>query len=116
MEKEFQDLFQIRHNDDRVEVGKVLIAEPFLEGKYFNRSVVYMVEHDSSGSVGFVLNKPLPYTTSEIGKRTRRRTFPRVHWNVPWSVISCITSIGEMTYRTRKRSRKVYIGEVILRL
>ena len=34
MEKEFQDLFQIRHNDDRVEVGKVLIAEPFLEGKY----------------------------------------------------------------------------------
>ena len=42
MEKEFQDLFQIRHNDDRVEVGKVLIAEPFLEGKYFNRSVVYM--------------------------------------------------------------------------
>ena len=53
MEKEFQDLFQIRHNDDRVEVGKVLIAEPFLEGKYFNRSVVYMVEHDPSGSVGF---------------------------------------------------------------
>ncbi|MEI3420509.1 MAG: hypothetical protein V8R91_05265 [Butyricimonas faecihominis] len=50
MEKEFQDLFQIRHNDDRVEVGKVLIAEPFLEGKYFNVFVVYMVEHDSSGA------------------------------------------------------------------
>ena len=49
MEKEFQELFQIRHNDDRVEVGKVLIAEPFLEGKYFNRSVVYMVEYDENG-------------------------------------------------------------------
>ena len=66
MEKEFQELFQIRHNDDRVEVGKVLIAEPFLEGKYFNRSVVYMVEYDENGGVGFVLNKPLPYTTSEL--------------------------------------------------
>ena len=83
MEKEFQDLFQIRHNDDRVEVGKVLIAEPFLEGKYFNRSVVYMVEH-----------APV----------------------APWSVISCITSTGEMIYRTRKRSRREYIGEVTLRL
>ena len=76
MEKEFQDLFQIRHNDDRVEVGKVLIAEPFLEGKYFNRSVVYMVEHDSSGSVGFVLNKPLPYTTSELVKELEGVHFP----------------------------------------
>ena len=76
MEKEFQDLFQIRHNDDRVEVGKVLIAEPFLEGKYFNRSVVYMVEHDPSGSVGFVLNKPLPYTTSELVKELEGVYFP----------------------------------------
>ena len=105
MEKEFQDLFQIRHNDDRVEVGKVLIAEPFLEGKYFNRSVVYMVEHDSSGSVGFVLNKPLPYTTSELVKELEGVRFP-----------VCITSIGEMTYRIRKRSRRGYTGEVILRL
>ena len=76
MEKEFQDLFQIRHNDDRVEVGKVLIAEPFLEGKYFNRSVVYMVEHDPSGSVGFVLKKPLPYTTSELVKELEGVYFP----------------------------------------
>ena len=76
MEKEFQDLFQIRHNNDRVEVGKVLIAEPFLEGKYFNRSVVYMVEHDDSGSVGFVLNKPLPYTASELVKELEGIYYP----------------------------------------
>ncbi|MBC5620618.1 MULTISPECIES: YqgE/AlgH family protein [Butyricimonas] len=76
MEKEFQDLFQIRHNNDRVEVGKVLIAEPFLEGKYFNRSVVYIVEHDDSGSVGFVLNKPLPYTASELVKELDGVYFP----------------------------------------
>ena len=76
MEKEFQDLFQIRHNNDRVEVGKVLIAEPFLEGKYFNRSVVYMVEYDENGGVGFVLNKPLPYTTSELVKELDGVSFP----------------------------------------
>ncbi|MCR9012088.1 YqgE/AlgH family protein [Gabonibacter chumensis] len=68
MEEQFQDLFRIRHNSDRVEIGKVLIAEPFLQGNYFNRSVVYIVEHDETGSVGFVLNKPLPYTTSQLVK------------------------------------------------
>jgi putative transcriptional regulator len=38
----------------------VLVADPFLGGRYFNRSVVYMVEHNERGSVGLVLNKPLP--------------------------------------------------------
>lgn len=76
MEKDFQDLFQIRHNDGHVEVGKVLIAEPFLEGKYFNRSVVYVVEHDKDGSIGFVLNKPLPYTTAELVKELEGVHFP----------------------------------------
>lgn len=76
MEKEFQDLFQIRHNDDRVEVGKVLIAEPFLEGMYFNRSVIYMVEHDDDGSIGFVLNKPIAFTTSELVKELEGVYFP----------------------------------------
>ena len=35
-----------------------------------------MVEHDSSGSVGFVLNKPLPYTTSELVKELEGVHFP----------------------------------------
>ena len=114
MEKEFQDLFQIRHNDDRVEVGKVLIAEPFLEGKYFNRSVVYMVEHDPSGSVGFVLNKPLPYTTSELVKELEGVYFP-VYIGGPVER-NQLYYIGEMTFRTRKRLRRGYTGVVILRL
>lgn len=66
MDERFQDLFKIRHNRKNVSVGDLLIAEPFLEGKYFSRSVVYVVEHDEMGSIGFVLNKPMFYTTSEL--------------------------------------------------
>lgn len=66
MEEKFQDLFKIRHNRKNIEIGDILIAEPFLEGKYFARSVIFIVEHDKNGSIGFVLNKQMAYTTSDL--------------------------------------------------
>ena len=67
MDEQFQDLFKIRRNRKKVETGNILIAEPFLQGKYLSRSVIFMVEHDSDkGSVGFVLNKPMAYHTSDL--------------------------------------------------
>lgn len=76
MDEQFQDLFKIRRNRQKVEMGNILIAEPFLEGKYFSRSVIFMVEHDRSGSVGFVLNKPMPYRTSELVTELAGIDFP----------------------------------------
>ncbi len=47
--------------------GNLLIAEPSLTGDVsFNRSVVLIAEHNSEGSVGFILNKPLEYTISDL--------------------------------------------------
>ena len=47
--------------------GKLLIAEPTLTGDVsFNRSVVLLAEHGEHGSVGFILNKPLDYTVSDL--------------------------------------------------
>jgi putative transcriptional regulator len=47
--------------------GKLLIAEPALTGDVsFNRSVVLLAEHNEDGSVGFILNKPLDYTISDL--------------------------------------------------
>ena len=42
------------------EKGNILIAEPFLSDMYFERSVVLLVERDSNGAMGFVLNKMIP--------------------------------------------------------
>ena len=53
----WEDLFRVKDNGEPVMPGKVLVAEPFLQDKYFGRSVVYLANHDSAGSVGFVLNK-----------------------------------------------------------
>lgn len=76
MDEQFQDLFKIRRNRKKVEIGNVLIAEPFLEGKYFSRSVIFVVEHDEKGSIGFVLNKPMIYSTSDLVTELAGVDFP----------------------------------------
>ncbi|MCC8174592.1 MAG: YqgE/AlgH family protein [Odoribacter sp.] len=76
MDNQFDDLFKIEYNRKNVNVGDILIAEPFLEGAYFARSVVYIVEHDEKGSVGFILNKPLVYKTNELVKELEEIKLP----------------------------------------
>lgn len=47
--------------------GKLLIAEPsILSDSSFNRSVVLLTEHNDSGSVGFIFNKPSPYNINDL--------------------------------------------------
>ena len=42
--------------NQKPERGDLLISEPFLPDPNFERSVVYLCEHDENGSFGFVLN------------------------------------------------------------
>ncbi len=39
--------------------GSILLAEPFLGDPNFDRSVVFLTEHNDEGTVGYVLNRPL---------------------------------------------------------
>jgi len=53
------DLFTILPEDKIPEKGKILISEPFLPDTFFNRTIVYLADHNAEGSVGFILNKKL---------------------------------------------------------
>jgi putative transcriptional regulator len=47
--------------------GQLLIAEPSIIGDVsFNRSVILLADHNKDGSVGFIMNKPLNYTISDL--------------------------------------------------
>jgi putative transcriptional regulator len=48
--------------------GKLLIAEPFIGDPHFERSVVYLCEHNEEGSFGFVLNQPLNLVLEDVLK------------------------------------------------
>jgi len=46
--------------------GILLIADPFLKDPNFLRTVVLLCEHQTEGSFGFVLNRPLKSTLDEL--------------------------------------------------
>ena len=60
----------------KIKKGNLLIAEPIMfSDNNFGRSVIFLVEHDSSGSVGFVLNKKNEYSTKDL--------IPEIKYNFP---------------------------------
>ncbi|MDR2968679.1 MAG: YqgE/AlgH family protein [Tannerellaceae bacterium] len=48
---------KVTHNNLLPSQGRILISEPSFQDAYFRRSVVLLVDHNSNGSMGFVLNK-----------------------------------------------------------
>ena len=59
-------LFKIETNHIKPKKGRILVAEPFLAGSYFNRAVVLIAVHDKYGSIGFILNKKVSYSLNEV--------------------------------------------------
>jgi len=60
------DIFKIKTNDIAPQKGRILIAEPFLSGNYFNRSVVLLVAYSEKGAVGFILNKKVDFPIQDV--------------------------------------------------
>ncbi len=46
--------------------GLLLIAEPFLKDPNFSRTVVFVCEHHTEGTLGFVLNRKYEHTLDEL--------------------------------------------------
>ncbi|MGB5989323.1 MAG: YqgE/AlgH family protein [Marinifilaceae bacterium] len=61
-----KDFFKIVSNKIVPIKGDVLVAEPFLHGKYFGRSVILITEDSEESSMGLVLNKPLTYDVGDF--------------------------------------------------
>jgi putative transcriptional regulator len=59
-------LVQIRPNNLKPAKGRLLLSEPFMGDYYFGRSVVLLAEHNTQGSFGLVLNKPVNKTIGEV--------------------------------------------------
>lgn len=57
--------------------GRVLIADPFTKDEYFGRSIVYICDHNSEGTFGFVLTNYLDLNLSEVAKN-----FPNISANI----------------------------------
>ena len=60
------NIFKIETNHIVPAKGRILISEPFLRDQIFGRSVVLLIDHTPDGSMGLVLNKPLPISLNTL--------------------------------------------------
>lgn len=49
--------------------NKLLVASPFLQNSCFQQSIVFLYEHGSKGTIGFIMNKPSPVQLGEALKQ-----------------------------------------------
>lgn len=52
--------------DDGSTAGKLLVASPDLSDPNFERSVIYVIDHDEGGAIGVVLNRPAGTDVDEV--------------------------------------------------
>ena len=62
----FSQIFALHEDPDKVKEGMILISEPLGRDLFFKQSVILIVEHNSVGTVGFVLNKPFHLPLKEL--------------------------------------------------
>ena len=55
-----------------VKTGDLLVADPFLSEKWFNRAVISILDHDDEGTTGTVLNIQLDTSLSQLIDGVRR--------------------------------------------
>jgi len=60
------NLFDIKFKQIPPKSGRVLIAQPSLNDPFFKRTVIYLVEHDANGCMGFIVNRKLNISLSDI--------------------------------------------------
>ncbi len=60
------NIFKIESNNVAPQKGRILLAEPFLPGNYFNRAIILLVAHSDKGAVGFILNKKVDFPIQDI--------------------------------------------------
>lgn len=56
----------MENEQEKPEVGKVLISEPFLADSNFSRSIILLTEHNDMGTLGFILNQPIKTCLHEL--------------------------------------------------
>ena len=56
--------------------NKILVAKPFLHDAFFRRAVILVAEHNDSGSVGFIMNRPTSIRLSDLLTNLKEADFP----------------------------------------
>lgn len=60
------DFFKFNFEQIPPKGGRLLIAQPELTDPFFKRTVIFLIDHDKNGSMGFIINRQLNLSLSDI--------------------------------------------------
>lgn len=66
MEEISIDIFNLLDKQPEPARGNVLLAKPTVDDACFKRSVILLVDHDSEGSMGVIVNRLTDYTLADV--------------------------------------------------
>lgn len=91
--------------------GDLLISEPFLPDPNFIRSVILVCEHNTSGTVGFILNQSANMVLEDLGDEFLNLDMPvYVGGPVEQNSLHFIHSFGDRIENTQKISDNLFWG------
>ena len=105
------DLFAVLPEDKIPERGKILISEPFLTDIFFSRSIVYLTDHNSEGSTGFILNKRLDIKISDALEGFEKSEAPlNMGGPVATDTLHYLHSLGKMIPNSIEINNNIFWG------
>lgn len=64
--KDLADIFNLADNQPEPTRGSVLIAKPTVDDPCFSRSVITIIDHSATGSMGLIINHPANINLNEV--------------------------------------------------
>jgi putative transcriptional regulator len=71
--------FKLPANTLKPAPGRLLVAQPFLFEPVFARTVILICEHTETGTLGYILNHPLPASTVDLFPQIQHPVRPIFH-------------------------------------
>ena len=59
-----------------IKVGSYIKSTPLLDGSYFENATILIVENNTDGAIGFVVNRPFGRSLNELKEFSKSKPFP----------------------------------------
>ena len=92
--------------------GCLLVSEPLLTDSYFQRSVIFLIEHNAEGTMGLVLNKPSGLVLNRLVEGLEELTEIPVFCGGPMSGdrLYYLHTLGHLVPNAIEVGKGLYIG------
>ena len=94
-----------------IEVGSYIKSTPILDGSFFENSRIYIVEKNTEGAVGFIVNRPFGRSLNELKEFSKSKPFPLLEGGpVDQEHIYVVHSRSDLITGSKKISNNKYFG------